>query len=68
MTKKEDTRPPTVTQEDLIISRIINIMENCDVANTNIPGIFLQTYMKYTVRVQLEGILSEMILNINLEK
>ena len=39
---KEEIEPPSVTQEGLVISYVINTMENHDVATTNISGSLLQ--------------------------
>ena len=40
-------------------------MENRDVATTNIPGVFLQTKMESVVRVWLDIILDDVLLNID---
>ena len=40
---KEYTIPPTVSIEGLMLSCIIDVMEGCDVATADIPGVFLQT-------------------------
>ena len=42
-------------------------MEKCDVATTNIHGAFLQTDMEGTVWVRLDGVITEMLLNIDPE-
>ena len=59
---KEDTRSPTVTQEGLILSCVINVMDNRDFDNTNITGNFLHTKMEGTVQVRLNGILANILL------
>ena len=46
----------------------INTTDNLNVTTTNIPVALLNTKMEYTVRVQLDNILSEMILNIDTKK
>ena len=40
-------------------------MENRDVSTTNIPGVFLQTKMESVVRVWLDSILDDVLLNID---
>jgi len=41
--KKEENSAPTVSTESLMISCVIEAMENCDVAIVDIPGAFMQT-------------------------
>ena len=59
---KEDTRSPTVTQEGLILSCVINVMDNRDFDNTNITGNFLHTKTEGTVQVRLNGMLANILL------
>ena len=61
MTKGE-TRPAKVTQEVLMMLCIIDSMENHEVVTTNITGTFLHTDMEGMVQVQLDGILTEILL------
>ena len=44
---KEDTTYPTVSTEGLMLSCMIYAMEGCDVATSDIPIAFLQTYNNY---------------------
>ena len=54
---KEETIPPTVPEEGLIMSCFIETMEDRNDATTDIPGAFLQTDMEGTVRVRLDEFL-----------
>ena len=65
---REDMSSPTVTHEGLLLSCIINAMENRDVVTTDIPGSFLWINTEGTVRVRIDSILSDVLLNINPEK
>ena len=61
----EETIYPKLTQEGLMISCIINKLDNRDVMTTNILGDLLQTDMEGMVRVWLAVILAKIILKIN---
>ena len=51
-----------------MLSCVINVMDDQDVATTNLPRAFLQTNMEVMVRVCLYGILSEILLNVDPER
>ena len=40
---KEDTTPPTVSTEGLMLSFMIDAMERCDLVTADTPGDLLQT-------------------------
>ena len=51
---KEDTTSPTVSNEVLILSCILDAMEMRGVATTDIPGAFLQTdYYKVDIYIKM---------------
>ena len=53
---KEDTSSPTVSTEVLMISCMIDKMEDREVATADIPVAFLQTnYDKGDIHIKLEG-------------
>jgi hypothetical protein len=64
MSKKE-TLSPTVATEALILTYVIDAIEGRDVATCNIPGAFMQSYMKGKVLMKLEGVMAEVILKID---
>ena len=57
--KKEEKIPPTVIKESLMVTCIIDAMEGCDVAVTNISGAFLYTdtvHVNCIVRTRICGV------------
>ena len=68
---KEEKIPPTVMQESLMVTCIIDEMEGRDVTISNITGAFIQTDMvhgNHIVRVRLCGVLWDLLVNIDPEK
>ena len=67
---KEETSPPTFTQEILIITYILDSMERHDMDVANIPGAFIQMDMVHgnrIVRIRLCGVLVDILVNIDPE-
>ena len=65
---KEDTLPPTVSTEVLMLLCMIGAMEVREVATTDIPGSLLQTdYDKIDIRIKLEGAMVVLLEDINPE-
>jgi hypothetical protein len=65
---KEDTSSPTVATEALMLTCVIEAIENQDVATCDIPGAFMQSDMKGKVIVKLEGVMAEVIIKIDPSK
>lgn len=62
---KEETSAPTVLTEALILSCIIDTVENREVTVCNIPGAFMHADMEREVHVKLEGKMAEMMYELN---
>ena len=65
--KKEEKIPPTVIKESLMVTCIIDAMEGCDVAVTNISGAFLYTdtvHVNCIVRTRICGVVKYLMVNI----
>jgi hypothetical protein len=62
---KEETSSPTVTTEALILSCVVDAIEERDVATCDIPGAFMQSDMKGKVVMKLEGVMAEVIIKID---
>jgi hypothetical protein len=62
---KEETSSPTVATEALILSCVIDAIEERDVATCDIPGAFMQSDMKGKVIMKLEGVMAEVIIKID---
>ena len=56
---------PTVANEALILTCVIDAIEGRDVATCDIPGAFMQSDMKGKVVMKLEGVMAEAILKID---
>jgi hypothetical protein len=65
---KEETTSPTVATEALILTCVIDAIEERDVATCDIPGAFMQSDMKGKVIMKLEGVMAEVILKIDTKK
>jgi hypothetical protein len=65
---KEDNSLPTVATEALMLTSVIEAIENRDVATCNIPGAFMQSDMKGKVIMKLEGVMAEVIIKIDPSK
>jgi hypothetical protein len=62
---KEETSPPTVAIESVMLSCVIDAKEKRDVATVNIPGAFLQADMDDTVHMVLEGTMAELLVKLD---
>ena len=56
---KEDASSPTVSIEAVLLTSVIDVLENRDVAVTDIPGAYLTTDIDEEVHIILEGKLAE---------
>jgi hypothetical protein len=54
-TSKEEVLAPTVAIESVMLSAIIDAMEEWDVATVDIPGAFMQADIDEMVYVKFEG-------------
>ena len=65
---KEDTSSPTVSTEGLMLSCMVDVMKDREVATVDIPGAFLQTdYDKVDIHIKLEGAMVTLIEDIDPE-
>jgi hypothetical protein len=64
-TPKEEMSSPTVAIESLMLSCIIDAKEGHDSVTSNIPGAFMQTEMRGTVHMVLEGTMAKLLVKIN---
>ncbi len=62
---KQETSAPTVATEALILTCVVDAIEDRDVATCDIPGAFMQSDMKGKVVMKLEGVMAEVILKID---
>jgi hypothetical protein len=58
---KQETSSPTVLTKALILSWVIDAIEERDVATCDIPGAFMQSDMKGKVVMKLEGVMAQVI-------
>jgi hypothetical protein len=65
---KQETSSPTVATESLILSCVIDAIEERDVATCDIPGAFMQSDMNDKVVMKLEGVMAEVIIKIDPKK
>jgi hypothetical protein len=65
---KQETSSPTVATKALMQTCVINAIEGRDVATCNIPGTFMPLDMKGKVFMKLEGVMAEVILQIDPKK
>ena len=65
---KEDMSSPTVSNEGLMLSCMIDVMEGREEATTDIPGAFLHTdYEKVDIHIKLEGAMVTLLEDIDPE-
>jgi hypothetical protein len=64
-TSKEEASAPTVAIESVMLSAIINAMEERDVATVDIPGAFMQADIDEVVHVKFEGKIAEMLVRLD---
>ena len=66
---KDDVLSPTVAAETLLLTCLVNAMEQCDIATVDIPGVFMQCNMQgihsETTFVKLEGKTMDILKKIN---
>eukprot|EP00957_Ditylum_brightwellii_P156413 11904353-Ditylum_brightwellii.AAC.1 len=58
---KEDAALPTMAPESVVITSMIDVKENGDIATTDIPGVHLNAEMDDYVIMVLEGSLAELL-------
>jgi hypothetical protein len=59
---KEETSSPTVANEALMLTCVIDAIKGQNVATVDIPGAFMQSEMKGDVYMKLEGVMAEVIM------
>lgn len=64
-TSKEEASSPTVAIEAVMLSCVIDALENRDVATVDIPGAFMQADMDEVVHMKLEGKMAELLVRID---
>ena len=64
-TSKEDASSPTVSIEAVMLSAVIDAMEERDVATVDIPGAFMQADIDEVVHVKFEGEIAEMLVKLD---
>jgi hypothetical protein len=64
-TSKEDASAPTVSIEAVMLSAVIDAMEERDVATVDIPGAFMQADIDEVVHVKFEGEIAEMLVKLD---
>ena len=62
---KEENSAPTVSIYAVLLSCVIDEMENRDVRFIDIPGAFMQVEMNDTVHVKMEVSLEELVVKLN---
>ena len=62
---QEDSTPPTVSTEALLITLMVDALENRDVATSDVPGAFLHSDMDEDVTVIVDGALVELLVQSN---
>jgi hypothetical protein len=67
-TAKEEASSPTVSIEALMLSCTIDAKEGRDVATADIPGAFMQADMDEVVHMRLEGVMVELLLELDPKK
>ena len=64
---KEESSPPTVTTEGMMLSGILDAMEGRDVATVDIPGALLHADMDDIVDMRLDGAMAELLVKVELK-
>jgi hypothetical protein len=67
-TTKEETSSPTVANEALMLTCVIDAIEDRVVATVDIPGVFMQSEMKGDVYMKLQGVMAEVIMKLDTKK
>jgi hypothetical protein len=67
-TTKEEASSPTVSTEALMLSCVIDAKEGRDVATANVPGAFMQVEMDEVVHVRLEGVMVDLLTELDPKK
>ena len=62
--EKTSASSPTVKTESVLLTATIDAAEERDVAVVDIPGAFLNAYLKETVHMRLEGVLAEILVEL----
>jgi hypothetical protein len=65
---KEETSSPTVANEALMLTCVIDAIEGRDVATVDIPGAFMQSGMEGNVHMKLQGVMAEVIMKLDTKK
>jgi hypothetical protein len=65
---KRETSSPTVATEALILSCVIDAIEERDVATCDIPGAFMQSDIKGKVVMKVEAVMAEVVTKIDPKK
>jgi hypothetical protein len=66
--RKEETSSPTVANEALMLTCVIDAIEGRDVATVDIPGAFMQSEMEGNVLMKLQGVMAEVIMKLDTKK
>jgi hypothetical protein len=64
-TTKEEASSPTVAIESVMLSCVLDALEERDVATVDIPGAFMQADMDDLVHMKLEGKMAELLVRID---
>ena len=64
-TAKEDASSPTVSIEAVMLSCLIDVMEQRDTATVDIPGSFMQADMDELVHMRLEGTMAKLLIKLD---
>jgi hypothetical protein len=64
-TKKEDASAPTVAIEAVMLSAVIDAVEERDVATADTPGAFMQADIDKVAHVKFEGEIAEMLVKLD---
>ena len=62
--EKQDAASPTVKTESVLLTCVQEAEENRDVCVADIPGAFLNAFLKEVVHMKLEGVLAEALVSI----
>jgi hypothetical protein len=65
---KEEASSPTVSIEALMMSCVVDAKEKRDVATANIPGAFMQADMDELVYMRLEGVMVDILMELDPKK
>jgi Reverse transcriptase (RNA-dependent DNA polymerase) len=62
---KEESTSPTVANESVFLTSVIDARERRDVATVDLPGAFMQADMDDVVHMRLDGVMLEMLIEID---